>query len=89
MVLLFGSSTSSFFICTIREPRLTTMATKLEREYKIKTMGEEALAIEDAAKAKDNVGGKSAGDWLKEGTFYVHGIVYMVVRIAVNVTMTV
>jgi hypothetical protein len=28
-------------------------------------------------------------DWLKEGTFYIHGFVYMVVRIAVNVTMTV
>lgn len=27
--------------------------------------------------------------WLKEGNFYIHGIVYMVVRIAVNVTMTV
>lgn len=27
--------------------------------------------------------------WLKEGSFYVHGFVYMVVRIAVNVTMSV
>jgi Na+/melibiose symporter-like transporter len=26
---------------------------------------------------------------LKEGTFYIHGLVYMMVRIAVNVTMTV
>jgi MFS family permease len=26
--------------------------------------------------------------WLKEGTFYVHGIVYMFVRISINVTMT-
>jgi hypothetical protein len=52
-------------------------------------MGEAALAIEDAAKAKENVGGKSPSDWLKEGTFYVHGFVYMIVRIAVNVTMTV
>ena len=25
--------------------------------------------------------------WLKEGSFYVHGLVYMLVRIAVNVTM--
>lgn len=28
-------------------------------------------------------------DWLKSGTFYVHGFVYMLVRVAVNVTMTV
>lgn len=27
--------------------------------------------------------------WLKEGSFYVHGVVYMMVRLAVNVTMTV
>ena len=27
--------------------------------------------------------------WLKEGTFYLHGAVYMIVRIATNVTMTV
>ncbi len=26
---------------------------------------------------------------MKEGTFYVHGMVYMLVRIAVNVTMSV
>ena len=89
MVLIFGFCTSSFFMCTIREPKLTKMALELERDYKIKTMGEEALKIEDEAKAKENVGGKSPTDWLKDGTFYVHGIVYMVTRIAVNVTMTV
>jgi Na+/melibiose symporter-like transporter len=27
--------------------------------------------------------------WLKEATFYIHAFVYMLVRIAVNVTMTV
>lgn len=25
--------------------------------------------------------------WLKEGSFYIHGFIYMTVRIAVNVTM--
>jgi len=33
--------------------------------------------------------GRDWKGWLKEGTFYVHGMVYMSVRIAVNVTMTV
>ena len=89
MVLFAGTCTSLFFMSVIQEPILTKMASELEREYKIKTMGEGALKIEDDAKAKENVGGKSATDWLKEGSFYVHGIVYMVVRIAVNVTMTV
>lgn len=89
MVLGLGTSTSTFFMCTIREAKLSVMATNLEREYKIKTMGEDALAIEEAAKEKEHVGGKGATDWLKEGTFYVHGLVYMMVRIAVNITMTV
>jgi hypothetical protein len=28
-------------------------------------------------------------EWFKEGQFYVYGMVYMLVRIAVNVTMSV
>jgi Na+/melibiose symporter-like transporter len=35
LVLLLGTCTSSFFIFTIREPKLSAMATKLEREYKV------------------------------------------------------
>ena len=54
-------------------------------------MGQEAFDIEQEARDRENLGtgGKSPSEWLKEGTFYVHGMVYMVVRIAVNVTMTV
>jgi Na+/melibiose symporter-like transporter len=48
--LCLGTSTTTFFICTIREPKLATLATNLEREYKIKTMGEEALKIEEDAR---------------------------------------
>jgi hypothetical protein len=76
-------------MCTISEPKLAGKATELEKEYKIKTMGKEAYDIEEEARDRENLGGKTAMDWLKEGTFYVHGFVYMVVRIAVNVTMTV
>jgi Na+/melibiose symporter-like transporter len=32
--------------------------------------------------------GRTWKDWLKEPTFYIHGCVYMLVRVAVNVTMT-
>ena len=38
---------------------------------------------------KMNKGGRTWVDWLKAETFYVHGMVYMLVRIAVNVTMTI
>jgi hypothetical protein len=34
-------------------------------------------------------GGRDFKAWLKEGNFYIHGMVYMLVRVAVNVTMTV
>jgi len=77
-------------MCTINEPKLSVLATNLERNYKMQTMGKEAFEIEEAAKAKLDVGGgKTACDWMKSGSFYVHGFVYMMVRIAVNVTMTV
>jgi len=32
--------------------------------------------------------GKKWYSWLSQGTFYVHGIVYMMVRVAVNVSMS-
>ena len=47
------------------------------------------MAKNEAEKASSS--GKKSKDWkawLGEGTFYVHGMVYMLVRIAVNVTMT-
>lgn len=33
--------------------------------------------------------GKQWNDWLKLETFYIYGMVYMVVRVAINVTMTI
>jgi Na+/melibiose symporter-like transporter len=33
--------------------------------------------------------GKTLMDWVKDLNFYIHGMVYMLVRIAINVTMTV
>lgn len=32
--------------------------------------------------------GKKWFDWLKQETFYIYGFVYMLVRVAINVTMT-
>jgi len=32
--------------------------------------------------------GKKWFDWLKVETFYIYGMVYMLVRVAINVTMT-
>lgn len=32
---------------------------------------------------------KTPGEWLKDGSFYLHGCIYMLVRLAMNLTMTV
>lgn len=42
-----------------------------------------------AGKKEEKSASRDWKGWLAEGTFYVHGMVYMLVRIAVNVTMTV
>ena len=37
---------------------------------------------------KPSKGGKQWYEWMKEAPFYIYGFVYMFVRIAINVTMT-
>lgn len=89
MVLALGTTTSVFFMATINEPKLSEQAITLERQYKIQTQGEESTRIEEEAANLSGANGKDWRAWLGKGTFYVHGMVYMLVRVAVNVTMTV
>jgi len=54
--------------------------------------GENEETNDKVLTAESEVSQKKGRDWkgwLSEGTFYIHGFVYMMVRIAVNVTMTV
>ena len=44
---------------------------------------------DDSEDLKKTEVGRDWKGWLKEPTFYIHGFVYMLVRISVNVTMTV
>jgi len=39
----------------------------------------------DDTKSKEK-NGKNWVDWLKEGTFYIHGFVYIFTRMAINLT---
>jgi Na+/melibiose symporter-like transporter len=86
-----GFFTSLFYMIKIKEPALGLLATKYDFEYKkVKLGAEVALSMannEENRKSAKN--GKNWKAWLKEGSFYVHGMVYMMVRVAVNVTMTV
>lgn len=51
-------------------------------------MGPEAVRIMEDQKNRE-VSGKAWSDWMKEGVFYIYGMVYMLARLNVNVTMTV
>jgi len=89
LVLICGSCTSLFFILNINEPKLSEQAVTLEREYNVQIHGEESTRVEEEAANSSGLSGKDWKAWLGKGTFYVHGMVYMLVRVAVNVTMTV
>ena len=91
-----GLSTTTFYLFTIREVKLETLANEYDALYKKKLCSKvegdddkEAGGDDTAKETEKKPAGKDAKAWLKEGSFYIHGIVYMVVRIAVNVTMTI
>ena len=86
-----GFFSSFFYITMIWEVPLSKACDHFDFEYKVKTMGREAAEKMEKAKLSDSMGKKSKDwrAWLSEGNFYIHGMVYMLVRIAVNVTMTV
>ena len=86
IAMSIGAFSSIFFMLTINEPRLTKEAKEYDAIYKRDVLGE----VEKPQEAQTAVkSGKTAKDWLSDTNFYIHGLVYMVVRIAVNVTMTV
>lgn len=93
-----GACHSVFYMFSINEARLTDDAKKYDKLYKQKTAG---LVLKES-KVKDEEEDELAKvpklsmiserlkdwrGWLSEGQFYLYGIVYMLVRIAVNVTM--
>tara|TARA_B110000285_G_C15077318_1_gene591504 strand:+ start:829 stop:1137 length:309 start_codon:yes stop_codon:yes gene_type:complete len=60
------------------------LALELDAEYK-------GVSLDDVLDTNGKKGGhkvKTIGDWVRDPNFYVHGLVYMLVRIAINVTMT-
>ena len=78
-----GICTSLFYMIVIREVQLTERATVLDVRYKA------SQGIVSESIAEDLKTGKDWIAWLKEGTFYVHGLVYTLVRMAQCVNMTV
>lgn len=73
------------------------MADEREAAYKRQLKIEAGLLSEEDPVDPDNMTGdelksvhtgKKWFDWLKVETFYIYGFVYMLVRVAINVTMT-
>ena len=83
-----GSISSLTYIFTMREPYLTKEAKRLQKAFKQNQ--KKLYNIEENQKRSVlSAHVKQWYDWFKEGQFYVYGLVYMLVRIAVNVTMSV
>mmetsp|Transcript_12861 Transcript_12861/g.19931 ORF Transcript_12861/g.19931 Transcript_12861/m.19931 type:complete len:275 (-) Transcript_12861:24-848(-) len=87
--------TSFFYIISIREVPLTNKARDLNEAYKQAVVGHKVATSDDEDDDEDqedptkkSVVGRNWKDWLSEGTFFIHGFVYMMVRVAVNVSMT-
>ena len=92
IAMSIGTCTSLFYVCIIREVPLTKDCEKYDKLYKeVLYKGKQPVKIESDKKEegeKEEDHSRSPLDWLKEMTFYIHGLIYMLVRIAVNVTMT-
>ena len=78
-----GSCASFFYIRQIKEVKLSEAAEKYDDIY-LQHHPQLVIKLE----SNEAVMGKNWKAWLKEGTFYVHGMIYMFVRIAINVSMT-
>jgi Na+/melibiose symporter-like transporter len=90
IIVVIGLITTVFYIFTIREPYLVKEAKRLQKEFK---MQQKALFQAEEGE-KERVKSMSMAvkqwyTWFKEGQFYVYGIVYTLVRLAVNVVMAV
>jgi Na+/melibiose symporter-like transporter len=91
IIVSLGSISSLFYLLTLKEPYLVGEAKRLQKEFKMQQSGFHLL------EKKQKEGKKSVlsqnirqwYQWFKEGQFYVYGFVYMLVRIAVNVIMSV
>jgi len=61
-------------------------AIKYDKEYKRALHGD---TLEESESEKKNVsGGKTVLDWMKDCNFYLHGVVYTMVRVSMVVTVS-
>lgn len=87
---MIGLVSTVFYIFTIREPYLVKEAKKLQKEFKMQQKALYQAEESEKERVKSmSMAVKQWHTWFKEGQFYVYGFVYTLVRMAVNVVMTV
>eukprot|EP00350_Pseudokeronopsis_sp_OXSARD2_P000732 CAMPEP_0170544764 /NCGR_PEP_ID=MMETSP0211-20121228/3401_1 /TAXON_ID=311385 /ORGANISM="Pseudokeronopsis sp., Strain OXSARD2" /LENGTH=317 /DNA_ID=CAMNT_0010848491 /DNA_START=561 /DNA_END=1514 /DNA_ORIENTATION=- len=104
ILIVMGLATSIFYIIITKENYLTDKARHMDKVYKQAKLDQSQISnFRDTTPQPARAGAdgkKRAADsmsdlvldwkgWLSEGSFYIHMVVYMVVRIAVNITMSV
>uniref|UniRef100_A0A7S3JHT4 Major facilitator superfamily (MFS) profile domain-containing protein n=1 Tax=Euplotes harpa TaxID=151035 RepID=A0A7S3JHT4_9SPIT len=83
-----GLFTSALFIFFVPEVRLTALAIAYDKAYKKANGMKDDIKEERPSRATISEDVTSWTQWLTNGAFYIHGVVYMFARMAVNVTMT-
>ena len=105
IVTIVGVCLSVFYLIFVPERKLTKQSayyddlyTKKKLQYEQGEDDEPLLNKSDESnetnEEKPLIGikersGKTPGEWLQDGSFYLHGAIYMLVRLAMNLTMTV
>lgn len=90
MIVGFGIITTMIYIFVLKEPYLSKEAKRLQKEFKLNQT--ELYKAEEGEKERAksmSMQVKAWYAWFKEGQFYLYGVVYTLVRMAVNVVMTV
>jgi Na+/melibiose symporter-like transporter len=80
-----GACTTIFYVSVIKENWLKAEALKYEKEYQKVLGNDDFLSNSQNGSGKK---GKTPKDWLGETQFYIFGLVYMFVRLALNMTAT-
>ena len=90
IIVAFGIISSLIYITTLKEPYLSKEAKRLQKEFKLNQAEDYRREKNEKERIKSmSMQVKAWYAWFKESQFYLYGVVYTLVRMAVNVVMTV
>ena len=77
-----------FLVISINEIKLTKEAIEYDTIYRMEEMKSCGFNVEVKDESDNPELKKTWKDWLFDGSFYIHGLVYTLVRIAITVNAT-